>query len=104
MDVIKGVRLNEQTLFERKIRFRYVLADRRKCWYISADVVFADTHVRLFFIRRSKIYADAKEMDNCTDYIKSLCSEERLFARVADHLDLRPFFMKTISSTSPVLI
>ena len=25
-----------------------------KCWYISADVVFADTHVRLFFIRRSK--------------------------------------------------
>ena len=25
-----------------------------KCWYISADVIFADTHVRLFFIRRSK--------------------------------------------------
>jgi hypothetical protein len=25
-----------------------------KCWYMSADVVFADTHVRLFFIRRSK--------------------------------------------------
>ena len=25
-----------------------------KCWFISADVVFADTHVRLFFIRRSK--------------------------------------------------
>ena len=25
-----------------------------KCWYISTDVVFADTHVRLFFIRRSK--------------------------------------------------
>ena len=25
-----------------------------KCWYISADVVFAGTHVRLFFIRRSK--------------------------------------------------
>ena len=25
-----------------------------KCWYISADVVFADTRVRLFFIRRSK--------------------------------------------------
>ena len=27
---------------------------RLKCWYISADVVFADTRVRLFFIRRSK--------------------------------------------------
>ena len=25
-----------------------------KCWYICADVIFADTHVRLFFIRRSK--------------------------------------------------
>lgn len=25
-----------------------------KCWYMSADVVFADTSVRLFFIRRSK--------------------------------------------------
>ena len=25
-----------------------------RCWYMSADVVFADTHVRLFFIRRSK--------------------------------------------------
>ena len=25
-----------------------------KCWYISADVIFADTRVRLFFIRRSK--------------------------------------------------
>lgn len=25
-----------------------------KCWYICADVVFADTQVRLFFIRRSK--------------------------------------------------
>lgn len=25
-----------------------------KCWYISVDVVFADNHVRLFFIRRSK--------------------------------------------------
>ena len=25
-----------------------------KCWYISADAVFADTHVCLFFIRRSK--------------------------------------------------
>ena len=25
-----------------------------KCWYMSADVVLADTHVRLFFIRRSK--------------------------------------------------
>ena len=27
---------------------------RLKCWYLSADVVFADTRVRLFFIRRSK--------------------------------------------------
>ena len=25
-----------------------------KCWYMSADVVFADAQVRLFFIRRSK--------------------------------------------------
>ena len=25
-----------------------------KCWYLSADAVFADTRVRLFFIRRSK--------------------------------------------------
>lgn len=25
-----------------------------KCWYMSADVVFADTRVRLFFVRRSK--------------------------------------------------
>lgn len=25
-----------------------------RCWYISADVVFSDTHVRLFFVRRSK--------------------------------------------------
>ena len=25
-----------------------------KCWYICADVVFADAQVRLFFIRRSK--------------------------------------------------
>lgn len=27
---------------------------RLRCWYMSADVVFADTHVRLFFIRRGK--------------------------------------------------
>ena len=25
-----------------------------KCWYMSADVIFADTPVRLFFVRRSK--------------------------------------------------
>jgi hypothetical protein len=25
-----------------------------RCWYMSADVVFADTKVRLFFVRRSK--------------------------------------------------
>lgn len=25
-----------------------------RCWYICADVVFAGTHVRLFFVRRSK--------------------------------------------------
>lgn len=25
-----------------------------RCWYMSADVVFANTQVRLFFIRRSK--------------------------------------------------
>jgi hypothetical protein len=25
-----------------------------KCWYMSADVLFADTKVRLFFVRRSK--------------------------------------------------
>ena len=35
----------------QKVRFRYVLADS---WYMSADVAFADTSVRLFFIRRSK--------------------------------------------------
>jgi len=25
-----------------------------KCWYMTADVEFADTHIRLFFVRRSK--------------------------------------------------
>ena len=47
---------------------------------------------------------DTKEMDSCSDYIKSLCSEERLFARVKDYLDLRSFFMDSISSTIPFLL
>jgi len=44
------------------------------------------------------IGADTKGTDRCADYIKSLCSEERLFARVKDYLDLRSFFYDSISS------
>ena len=42
--IIKRLDKRGEKKYSRKLR----------CWYISADVVFADTHVRLFFIRRSK--------------------------------------------------
>jgi len=42
--IIKRLDKRGEKKYSRKLR----------CWYMSADVVFADTHVRLFFIRRSK--------------------------------------------------
>ena len=42
--IIKKLNRRGEKKYSRKLR----------CWYMSADVVFADTHVRLFFIRRSK--------------------------------------------------
>ena len=42
--IIKKLNKRGEKKYSRKLR----------CWYMSADVVFADTHVRLFFIRRSK--------------------------------------------------
>ena len=42
--IIKKLNKRGEKKYSRKLR----------CWYISADVIFADTHVRLFFIRRSK--------------------------------------------------
>lgn len=41
--------------------------------------------------------ADAKDMDEAADYIKSLCSEERYFARVSNAEDLRRFFINSMS-------
>lgn len=42
--IVKKLSKRDEKKYSRKLR----------CWYISADVVFADTHVRLFFIRRNK--------------------------------------------------
>ena len=42
--IIKKLNKRDGKKYSRKLR----------CWYICADVVFADTHVRLFFIRCSK--------------------------------------------------
>ena len=42
--IIKKLNKRSEKKYSRKL----------KCWYICADVVFADTQVRLFFIRRSK--------------------------------------------------
>jgi hypothetical protein len=42
--IIKRLNKRDEKKYSRKLG----------CWYMSADVIFADTHVRLFFIRRSK--------------------------------------------------
>ncbi|MCQ2244701.1 MAG: VWA domain-containing protein [Bacteroidaceae bacterium] len=42
--------------------------------------------------------ADHVEMKKCADYIKGLCSEERLYADVADSEDLRKFFIASMSN------
>lgn len=42
--IIKILNKRGEKNYSRKLR----------CWYMSADVVFAGTHVRLFFVRRSK--------------------------------------------------
>lgn len=42
--IIKKLNKRGEKKYSRKLR----------CWHISADVVFADIHVRLFFVRRSK--------------------------------------------------
>ena len=42
--------------------------------------------------------ADAKILDEAADYLEGLCSEEGHFARVADYLGLRSFFIDCISS------
>ena len=42
--IIKKLNKRGEKKYSRKLR----------CWYISAEVVFSDTHVRLFFVRRSK--------------------------------------------------
>lgn len=47
--------------------------------------------------------ADKKAMDECADYMKGLCSEERLFAKVADAEDLRKFFIASMSNVAPSL-
>ena len=48
--------------------------------------------------------ADPKAMQECCDYVKGLCSEERLFSKVADAEDLRKFFIASMSNVAPSML
>lgn len=46
--------------------------------------------------------ADSKEMKKCADYVKGLCSEERLYSDIADAEDLRKFFVASMSNGNAI--
>lgn len=67
--IIKKLNKREEKKSSRKL----------KCWYICADVVFTDTQVRLFFIRRSKRGPWGGLLT--TDFSLGFCEAYRIYSR-----------------------
>lgn len=61
-------------------------------------------HVQISSCFFETLGADANEMQKCKDYVKGLCSEERLYTDVSDAEDLRKFFIASMSNIAPSYI
>ena len=47
--------------------------------------------------------ADADAMQECADYVKTLCSDEQSFTNVSNADDLRKFFVASMSNLAPMI-
>lgn len=70
---------------------------------VQAKALKAMPKVRICGCFLETLGADVDAMQECADYVKSLCSDEQSFTNVSNADDLRKFFIASMSNLAPMI-